>query len=59
MIDLELQIPATDEVQVDDETLVAIGDGIIDAEAGRTVPVDEVRKLIPLWISKFESRKPR
>jgi predicted transcriptional regulator len=33
--------------------------GITDADEGRTVSLDEVRKLIPQWISKFESQKPR
>jgi len=49
----------TEEVEVDAETLAAINEGIADAEAGRTVPAEEVRKLIPKWISKFESQKPR
>jgi predicted transcriptional regulator len=59
MVDLKLQVPVTEEVEVDAETLAAIDEGIRDAEAGRTVPIDEVRKMIPLWISKFESQKPR
>ena len=29
----------------DDETLAAIDEGIADAEASRTVPIEEVRKL--------------
>ena len=59
MVDLKLQVPATDKVEVDAETLAAIDRGIKDADEGRTVPIDEVRKMIPKWISKFESRKPR
>jgi predicted transcriptional regulator len=59
MIDLKLQVPATDKVEVDSETLVAIDRGIKDADEGRTVSVDEVRNMIPKWISKFESQKPR
>ncbi len=59
MVDLKLQVPATDEVEPDADTLAAIDRGIKDAEQGRTVPIDEVRKLIPKWISKFESQKPR
>jgi len=46
-------------VEVDAETLKAIDRGIEQADAGRTVPIDELRKLIPQWISKFESQKPR
>jgi hypothetical protein len=59
MVDLKLQVPATDEVEVDAETLAAIDRGIRDADEGRTVPIDEVRKMIPKWISKFESQKAR
>jgi len=59
MVDLKLQVPATDRIKVDAETLAAIDCGIKDADEGRTVPLDEVRKMIPKWISKFESQKPR
>ena len=59
MVDLKLQVPTTDKVQVDAETLAAIDRGLKDADEGRTVPIDEVRKMIPKWISKFESQKPR
>ena len=59
MVDLKLQVPGTDKVEVDGETLAAIDRGIKDADEGRTVPIDEVRKIIPKWISKFESQMPR
>jgi len=59
MPDLKMEIPATDEVEVDAETSAAIEKGIADAEAGRTVSAEEVRKMIPQWISRFESQKPR
>ena len=58
MVDLKLQIPATDKVEVDAETLAAIERGTRDAEEGRTVSIEEVRAIIPKWISKFESQKP-
>ena len=57
MIDLKLEVPNTDRVQVDAETLAAIDRGIKDADEGRTVSIDEVREMIPKWISKFESQK--
>jgi predicted transcriptional regulator len=57
MLDLKLHIPVTEEVEVGPETLAAIDRGIADADNGRAVPVEEVRKLIPEWISKFESQK--
>ena len=59
MVDLKLQVPVTEEVEVDTTTLAAIDRAIKDADEGRTVPIDEVRKMIPQWISKFESQKPR
>jgi hypothetical protein len=59
MVDLKLRVPVTNKVQVDAETLGAIDRGIKDADEGRTVPIDEVSKMIPEWISKFESQKPR
>jgi hypothetical protein len=59
MVDLKLQVPVTDEVEVSPETLAAIDRGIADADGSRTVRIEEVRKLIPQWISKFESQKPR
>jgi len=51
--------PAPLIVEEDDATLAAIDRGVKDADAGRTVPLEEVRKMIPEWISKFESRKKR
>jgi predicted transcriptional regulator len=47
-----------DEIAVDPKTLAAIDRGIKDAE-GRTVSLEEVRKLIPQWIAKFDSQKLR
>ena len=50
---------STEEVEVDAETAAAIERGIKAADEGRTFSLDEVRKMIPEWISKFESRKRR
>ena len=47
------------QVAVDVETLAAIDRGIKDADEGRTVSLEEVFKMIPQWISKFESQRPR
>ncbi|HEX5432744.1 MAG TPA: hypothetical protein VFY05_00785 [Candidatus Angelobacter sp.] len=43
----------------DEHTRAAIDEGIRDAEAGRTVPLDEVRKRLPQWITDSSSRKER
>lgn len=59
MEDLKLDQPATEEVTVDSETVAAIDKGLEDARDGRSTPADEVREMIPRWISKFVSQKPR
>jgi predicted transcriptional regulator len=59
MVDLKLQQPVTEEVEVDAETAAAIQRGLKAAEEGRTVPAEEVPKLISQWISKFSTRNPR
>src|ERR1700730_6088353 len=44
IVDLKLDVPVTEEAQVDAEHLAGIARGIADAEAGRTVTLDEARK---------------
>jgi predicted transcriptional regulator len=51
--DLEDPVPIL--VDEDAETLAAIDEGVCDAEAGRTVSSQEVRKLLPKWISASSS----
>ena len=53
--ELEDPVPVLDDE--DEETLAAIDEGVRDAEAGRTVPSEEVRKLLPKWISASSTRK--
>jgi predicted transcriptional regulator len=55
--ELEEPVPILDDE--DQETLAAIDEGIRDAEAGRTVPSEEVRKLLPKWISAYSTRRDR
>jgi len=43
----------------DEATLAAIDAGIRDADAGRTTPIEEVRKLMETWITASSSRKRR
>jgi len=42
-------------VQVDGEIAAAIERGISAADQGRVVSSDEIRKLIPQWISRFST----
>jgi hypothetical protein len=57
--DFEFQEPAPVLADEDEETLAAIDEGIRDADAGRTVPAEEVRKLLPQWITASSTRKSR
>ncbi|HYL74553.1 MAG TPA: hypothetical protein VEU96_10130 [Bryobacteraceae bacterium] len=58
-LDLDDPAPILDDDE-DEETLAAIDEGIHDAEAGRTVPIEEVGSLLLQWItSASPSRKGR
>jgi predicted transcriptional regulator len=54
---LEQPVPRDDDG--DEATLAAIDEGIRDAKAGRTVAAEEVRKLLPKWITGSSTRKER
>jgi predicted transcriptional regulator len=54
---IEKPSPAVEEE--DDATLAAIDEGIADAKAGRTVPAEQVRKLLRKWTSGSSTRKER
>jgi len=55
--EFEKQSPVKDDE--DQATLAAIDEGIKDAKAGRTVSAEQVRKLLPRWITASSSRKER
>lgn len=59
MQDFRLEASTDEEVQVDTRTLEAIDRGAQAADEGRTVSIEEARRLIPAWISKFESQTRR
>jgi predicted transcriptional regulator len=56
-LDLNQSIPLAEEE--DEETQAAIERGIQAADEGGMVPIEDVRKMIPEWISKFDSRSRR
>jgi len=56
---IDFDDPASILDEEDEETLAAIDEGIRDTEAGRTVPIEEVRRLLPKWITASSSRKER
>jgi predicted transcriptional regulator len=55
--DFEEAAPTIDDE--DEATLATIDDGIRDAKAGRTVGLQQVRKLLPKWITASSSPKER
>jgi predicted transcriptional regulator len=57
--DFDLDNPAPAVEDEDEKTLAAIDEGMRDAKAGRTSPIEEVRKLLPKWIAASSSRKGR
>ncbi len=56
---LDLKAPLFVDDEGDAETLAAIDQGIRDAEAGRVVPIEEVRTLPPSWTTASSSRDKR
>ena len=55
--EFEKSVPIADDE--DEQTLAAIDEGIRDAKAGRTVPSEQVRKLLPKWTTASSTRKDR
>ena len=56
---IDFEDPTCIAEEEDEETLASIDEGIRHAEAGRTVPIEEVRKLLPKWITASSSPKER
>jgi len=55
----DLMTGGEEQVEVDADTAAAIERGIHAADEGRVVSGDEVRKLIPQWITRFSTPNQR
>jgi predicted transcriptional regulator len=55
----DLESPAPILEDEDEETLAAIDEGIRDAKAGRVVPAEKARELLPKWTTVSSTRKRR
>ena len=55
MKDFRFDLPNTEEVEVDAETLAGIDRGIEAADQGRYVSLEEARELMKQWLSKSAS----
>jgi predicted transcriptional regulator len=55
--EFDLAIPSPAIQGEDEKTLPAIDEGIHDAEAGRTITIEKVRKRLHEWITASLSRK--
>jgi len=55
--DFEKPVPVADDE--DEATLAAIDEGILMLKAGRSVPAEEVRKLLPKWITASSNTQER
>jgi len=56
---IDPMVSSGDDVEVNGEIAAAIKRGINAADQGRVVSSDEVRKLVPQWISKFSTQSQR
>ena len=56
-VDFDDPAPLLDDE--DEETLAELDQRIRDADAGTSVPIEEVRKRLPGWITASSSRKKR
>jgi len=57
--EFELESPDQLSEQEDEQTLAAIDEGLRDADSGRTVSAEEVRKRLPKWTTTSSTRKER
>ena len=56
-----LKVVPSDPVSAEEtaETIAAIEEGIRDADADRTIPIEEVRNMVPRWTTESPSQNER
>lgn len=59
MADLRWDLPEPEEVAVSEEELAELDRRIENAKAGRWYTPEEVREMIPRWISKYATQRTR
>ena len=59
MPEFDLNTPLASDDGEDEQSLLAIDEGIRDAETGCAVNIEEVRKLVSQWITESSLRKGR
>ena len=57
--DQEFEFEEFDPSFVDEATLTEIDESIREADAGQLIPIEEVRKLLPQWITNSSSPQKR
>ncbi|HEY3939984.1 MAG TPA: hypothetical protein VGL97_21325 [Bryobacteraceae bacterium] len=58
-VELDPFVSTEPDVEVSDEILARIDEGIQEADEGKLIRAEEVRRLIPQWISKSSTRQER
>ncbi len=59
MADLKSDVENTEEIELDAETLARLDRRMEEARHGRWYTPEEVRAMIPQWISKYATQRPR
>jgi hypothetical protein len=59
MADLRWDLPNTEEIELDAEELAELDRRIERAKTSRWYTPEEVREMIPRWISKYATQRTR
>ena len=59
MADLRWNLPEPEEVELSQEELAELDKRIEQADEGRWYTSEEVLEMIPRWIAKYATQRPR